>query len=254
MQNLFSKLFLFTCIIFSNLSLLFSQEGVVLNGQASYYHDKFDGRMTASGEVFDQDGMTCAHKTLDFGTILKVTNLENNLSVTVRVNDRGPFVEGRIVDLTKAAAQKIGLYEMGVCNAKVEIISGTDQIASQPTPQSNEPVGTTTVILPKEPSTKPVVVNEPVDFKSFTYRISVNKDSISGFTIQLGAFTKIENTFKLAEELHSKGFNETFLYKSVTNGNEYYRILYGDFLSGASAKLFQSQLLDAGYKGILVVP
>ena len=132
MQNLFPKLFFFTCLIFSNLSLLFSQEGVVLNGQASYYHDKFDGRMTASGEVFDQNGMTCAHKTLDFGTILKITNLENNLSVTVRVNDRGPFVEGRIVDLTKAAAQKIGLYEMGVCNAKVEIISINDQIASLP--------------------------------------------------------------------------------------------------------------------------
>ena len=105
-----------------------------------------------------------------------------------------------------------------------------------------------------EPAPKPVVQNEPVDFKSFTYRISVNKDSISSFTIQLGAFTKIENAFKLAEELHSKGFNETFLYKSVTNGNEYYRILYGDFLSGASAKLFQNQLLEAGYKGILVVP
>lgn len=254
MQNLFPKLFFFTCLIFSNLSLLFSQEGVVLNGQASYYHDKFDGRMTASGEVFDQDGMTCAHKTLDFGTILKITNLENNLSVTVRVNDRGPFVEGRIVDLTKAAAQKIGLYEMGVCNAKVEIISINDQIASLPPPQNNEIIGTTTVILPKEPAPKPVVQNEPVDFKSFTYRISVNKDSISGFTIQLGAFTKIENAFKLAEELHSKGFNETFLYKSVTNGNEYYRILYGDFLSGASAKLFQNQLLEAGYKGILVVP
>ena len=114
---------------------------------------------------------------------------------------------------------------MGVCNAKVEIISINDQIASLPPPQNNETVGTTTVILPKEPAPKPVVQNEPVDFKSFTYRISVNKDSISGFTIQLGAFTKIENAFKLAEELHSKGFNETFLYKSVTNGNKKYMSL-----------------------------
>ena len=253
MQNPFTKFLFIILLVLSPCTVSFGQSEI-LEGQVSYYHDKFDGRMTASGEVFDQEGMTCAHKTLDFGTMLKVTNLENNLSVTVRVNDRGPFVEGRIVDLTKAAAQKIGLYEMGVCNATVEILSGEQPIATTAEPKTNEPTGTTTIILPKEPTTKPIVQKEPVDFSSFTYRISVNKDSISGYSIQLGAFSKIENAFKLAEELHSKGFNETFLYKSVTNGNEFYRILYGDFLSGTSAKVFQTQLSEAGYQGILVVP
>lgn len=250
---LIQKRLAFSIILFSISYFYAYSQNVILEGQASYYHDKFDGRTTANGETFDQDGMTCAHKTLDFGTMLRVTNLENNLTVDVRVNDRGPFVEGRIVDLTKAAAQKIGLYEMGVCNARVEILTGNELPITNNT-NIDEPKGTTTIILPKEVPTKTNEPTQSVTFSSFTYRISIIQDSISGYTIQLGAFSKIENALKLLEELNTKGFNETYLYKSVTNENAYYRVLYGDFLSGISAKILQTQLADAGYKGILVVP
>ena len=75
--------------------------GAVLLGKASYYHDKFHGRQTASGEIFDQNKLTAAHKTLNFGTVLKVKNLKNGKQVVVVVNDRGPFVEGRIIDLDR---------------------------------------------------------------------------------------------------------------------------------------------------------
>lgn len=78
-------------------------------GYATYYGPGFHGKKTASGEVFDMYGMTCAHRTLPFGTMLIVTNLSNNKSVKVRVNDRGPFVEGRILDLSYGAAKKIGI-------------------------------------------------------------------------------------------------------------------------------------------------
>ena len=88
-------------------------------GQASYYADKFDGRKTANGEIFDQDKLTAAHKTLPFGTIVKVTNLTNNKTVIVRINDRGPFVAGRIIDLSKAAAKKIDLISAGVVKVTV---------------------------------------------------------------------------------------------------------------------------------------
>ena len=74
------------------------------NVHASYYADKFHGRPTASGEIFNMNDYTCAHKTLPFGTVLRVTNLANGRSVNVRVNDRGPFVAGREIDLSKAAA------------------------------------------------------------------------------------------------------------------------------------------------------
>jgi rare lipoprotein A len=92
-------------------------------GLASYYADKFHGRLTANGEVFDADDLTAAHRSLRFGTMLQVTNLKNNKSVVVRVNDRGPHVRGRIVDLSNAAAAEIGLGRSGTARVKLEVIS-----------------------------------------------------------------------------------------------------------------------------------
>lgn len=91
-------------------------------GLASYYADKFHGRKTASGETFNQTKLTAAHKTLPFGTIVKVTNLENNKSVKVRINDRGPFVDGRVIDLSKKAAKKLKLIHKGIVPVKLKIL------------------------------------------------------------------------------------------------------------------------------------
>ncbi|HPO50144.1 MAG TPA: septal ring lytic transglycosylase RlpA family protein [Spirochaetota bacterium] len=91
-------------------------------GKASYYGEKYNGRKTANGEIFDDSKFTAAHKTLAFGTFLKVTNAKNNRSVIVRVNDRGPFVKGRILDLSTAAAKKIGSISDGVWDVEIEVI------------------------------------------------------------------------------------------------------------------------------------
>ncbi len=91
-------------------------------GKASYYGQEFHGRKTASGEVYDRGGLTCAHKDLPFGTRVKVTNLANNRSVVVRVNDRGPWVKGRIIDLSYAAAQKIDMIRDGIIEVKIEVV------------------------------------------------------------------------------------------------------------------------------------
>lgn len=91
-------------------------------GKASYYGEKFHGRKTASGEIFNKWAYTCAHKKLPFNTKVKVTNLKNQKTVVVRVNDRGPFVKGRIIDLSFAAAKKIGMVKDGVVKVKVEVI------------------------------------------------------------------------------------------------------------------------------------
>lgn len=88
-------------------------------GQASFYADKFKGRKTASGEIFRQHKRTAAHKTLPFGTKVKVTNVSNGKTVKVRINDRGPFVAGRIIDLSKKAARKIDMVEAGVSNVTI---------------------------------------------------------------------------------------------------------------------------------------
>ena len=93
-------------------------------GVASYYAHKYHGRTTASGERFDMNDLTAAHKTLPFGTRVRVTNLDNGKSVTVRVNDRGPFVKGRVIDLSLAAAKKVDMVHAGLANVEVRRVSG----------------------------------------------------------------------------------------------------------------------------------
>lgn len=89
-------------------------------GKASYYADFFDGRLTSNGEIFRQDSLTCAHRTLPFGTYLKVTNPKNSQEVIVRVNDRGPFIDGRVIDLSRAAAEQLDMIDAGV--VRVDIV------------------------------------------------------------------------------------------------------------------------------------
>jgi rare lipoprotein A len=91
-------------------------------GYASFYAGKFQGRQTASGEIFDTGKYTAAHKTLPFGTIARVTNLDNGKSTVVRINDRGPFVAGRIIDLSRAAAQEIDMVKTGIARVSLEVI------------------------------------------------------------------------------------------------------------------------------------
>ena len=91
-------------------------------GKASYYADRYHGRTTASGELYDKDAMTAAHRTFPFGTKLRVTNLESNQSVEVVVNDRGPYADNRIIDLSRAAAEKVGMIQAGIIQVRVEQI------------------------------------------------------------------------------------------------------------------------------------
>lgn len=91
-------------------------------GQASYYGNEFHGRKTANGERFDQGKLTAAHRTLPFGTRVKVTNTQNGKTVVVRVNDRGPFVKGRIIDLSSSAFRNIASLNAGVVPVRIQVI------------------------------------------------------------------------------------------------------------------------------------
>ena len=92
-------------------------------GMASFYGESLQGRETASGERFDLRALTAAHRTLPFGTIVRVTNLDNGAQVTVRINDRGPYAKGRILDLSMAAARALGMIERGHAQVRLEILS-----------------------------------------------------------------------------------------------------------------------------------
>lgn len=89
-------------------------------GLASFYGQGFDGKLTANGEKFDRKAFTAAHKTLPFGTCLEVTAVESGRSVKVRVNDRGPYVAGRVIDLSEAAARALGITDQGVAQVRLE--------------------------------------------------------------------------------------------------------------------------------------
>lgn len=117
-----SVLFLF--LAFFTLTLYAQPKPI--KGKASYYADFFHGRRTANGERFNMHALTAAHKSLPFGTILKVTNLDNNKSVMVRVNDRGPYVRGRVLDLSLGAAKIIGMTGKGVANVSIEPVNNKD--------------------------------------------------------------------------------------------------------------------------------
>jgi rare lipoprotein A len=93
-----------------------------LEGYASYYADEFNGRPTANGETFDMNDFTAAHRTLPFNTRLRVLNLENGRSVTVRVNDRGPFKDDRVIDLSLAAAKEVGMILKGTARVRLEVL------------------------------------------------------------------------------------------------------------------------------------
>jgi rare lipoprotein A len=120
MKNLVIKLLL-PAILLSSLSFSHAQDNEEW-GIASYYSDSFQGRMTSYGEAYDKDKLTAAHKIHPYGTMLKVTRLDNKKSVTVKVTDKGPYIKGRVVDLSRAAAERIGLVEVGLAEVSVEVV------------------------------------------------------------------------------------------------------------------------------------
>ena len=110
--------FFATGCVRSAKSSLASDEGI-----ASWYGNQFRGKKTANGEVFNPDALTAAHRTLPFGTKVRVTNLRNGKSVVVRINDRGPFIRGRVIDLSLGAAKLVGLTRLGVAKVKYSVLN-----------------------------------------------------------------------------------------------------------------------------------
>jgi peptidoglycan lytic transglycosylase len=96
----------------------------VQKGLASYYHDSLHGNTTANGEIYDRQALSAAHKTLPFGTEVLVTNLANGRSLRLRINDRGPFVRGRIIDVSRRAAERLDFVREGVVEVRVEVVGG----------------------------------------------------------------------------------------------------------------------------------
>lgn len=128
-------------------------------GLASWYGQPFHGRRTASGETFDMNQLTGAHRTLPFGTRVRVTLLSTGRSVVVRINDRGPFVENRLIDLSRAAAQEIGLLPIGVGRVQIEVLDNPETLAEERPITSPQPVAPRLAEQPQPPASATGSVN-----------------------------------------------------------------------------------------------
>mgnify|MGYP001283079264 CR=1 FL=1 len=103
----------------------------IMSGISSFYAEDFHGKLTANGEVYDMYGLTAAHKTLPLNTICRVTNIKNNKSLILRINDRGPYIKGRILDCSYGAAKKLGFVNEGTIEVKIEVIEWGDNVYMQ---------------------------------------------------------------------------------------------------------------------------
>jgi rare lipoprotein A len=192
----------------------------IQTGKASFYASSFEGSPTASGEKYRASKLTAAHKTLPFGTVVKVTNLANKESVSVTINDRGPYVEGRVIDLSKAAAEKLNFLNQGVADVSIEVIEDGDG----------------------KGKTIPVMVDHvTVEEKEF-YDFDVSKIKPKGFGAQLGTYQELANLLRMTDNLKNSYKKKMTVQVKVLNGVKYYSLILGPFSSHDKAANFLSGL------------
>jgi rare lipoprotein A len=211
---IFTTLFFILC---QNIS--FAQ---IQKGKASFYADKFEGKQTASGEKYKHNKLTAAHKTLPFGTIVRVTNLENQETIEVRINDRGPFVDGRIIDLSRSAARELKFLNQGLAEVQLEVIDAGD--------------GRTN-------SNRPVQIDQNIDYETY-FQMKVKRKSPTGYGVQIGSFKGFDNMLKLSENIE-KSYRAT-LYVEVKelNDNKVYALILGDYRNRKKADKLKVKISD----------
>lgn len=185
-------------------------------GKASFYADKFEGSPTASGEKYRHAKLTAAHKTLPFGTKVRVTNIANNQSVDVVVNDRGPYVDGRVIDLSKSAAEKLGFINQGLAEVKIEVIdagNGKSKMEMGP------------------------IDKVTVDEKEF-YDFEISRLNPKGFGVQIGTYQELVNLMRLADNLKNSYKKKVTVQVKIINGVKYYSLVLGQFSTRTKADNF----------------
>jgi rare lipoprotein A len=223
-----------------------SARGYVEQGFASWYGEPFHGRKTANGEVYDMYGDTAAHKTLPMDTMLLVKNLENGRSAVVRINDRGPFVQDRIIDLTFTKAKTLGLVGKGT--ARVEIVA----LAESDEPQTPETVRPATATV-RAPSAAAPSSTKTAQIKKAPHKAPPLPDFDRGnFYVQVGAFEKIENARLLARAFAKRG-RDVVIQQYPAAGMNLYRVLIFASHSLAQGKVYEKRLKAEGFRYALLL-
>jgi len=249
-------------VVLFNLSAqtaeVFKQEGI-----ASWYGPEYDGRPTASGEIFDSSLLTAAHPSLPFGTRLVVTNTHNNKSVTVRVNDRGPFVPARIIDVSRAAAQQLDMIVTGTAPVSIESIdiiavSPSPSVQQAPSVQQTVPVVQVQTVTVPQPSPiddsviQPIVTSIPQQISvqvNITPQINVVPEK--SYRLQVGSYRNARNAVSAFDRLKNAGLNPA--YERFMDGadSEYFRVVLAG-VRGADVQSTAEKLGEAGFREALI--
>ncbi|UTC65259.1 septal ring lytic transglycosylase RlpA family protein [Treponema sp. OMZ 788] len=199
-------------ILSLSFTLFLTAQGGIISEEtyASYYGEAFNGRPTASGEIFDMYSYTAAHKTLPFGTLVEVTNLENGRRVIVRINDRGPFVENREIDVSKAAATALDMLSHGVVRVRLRKIDPNDMGSfSDVTAKENADYQAKSLVRTKEHDFQ--ASTDSAKNKSLVYTPAKASETEGVlWRIQLGSFKREENALRLVKKLRKIGFEPAY--------------------------------------------
>ncbi|MGF1532294.1 MAG: septal ring lytic transglycosylase RlpA family protein [Bernardetiaceae bacterium] len=204
-------------------------------GIASYYAHEFDKKYTSNGEVYDMDGISAAHNTIQFNSLVRVTNQKNGKQLIVRINDRGPFVKNRILDLSRGAARKLGMVRDGIVPIELEMIRvGADG----PRLQSVEAA----VSIPNKNL-----------HRTLTYDVWGTPRRTSKYGVQVASYDLLFKAVKLGNELRTKGYQDVFIQEGWTQNHEVtFRVIVGDRAKSLAAG--DKLLLEKDYPGCFVKP
>ena len=212
-------------------------------GIASWYGPTFHGKDSASGEVFDENEMTAAHPTLPIPSMVRVTNLENGRVVLVRINDRGPFVDDRIIDLSKAAGAALNMHAKGTAKVRVEYVgaaplNGGGGLVAAPAPERVSPERVSMVSTPLAPIAR----------QAAPAPVAAAPAPVAGqFYVQAGSFADLANAHALRQKLNANG--RVSIESVAVNGSEFYRVMIGPWASREDAGLALSR---SGAQGLVV--
>jgi rare lipoprotein A len=256
----------------------FSETGI-----ASWYGPNFHGKPTANGETFDMNELTAAHRTLQLPSLVRVTNLENGRSLIVRVNDRGPFKRGRIIDLSKRAAELLDFKGKGTAKVKLQVLSEESKAVAQAAKRGEDTSGveiamnenrlartqgrpilasTSTSTAPPQ-SLEPVAVQQeslkPADLAGHVKQGKFLPDPVvrqlpvspSNIYVQAGSFGNQNNAVRLASALQNYG--ESNVYPAMVNGKQFYRVRIGPMGDVDAADGVLDALAQAGNQQAIIV-
>jgi len=204
-------------------------------GTASWYGEPFHGRATANGERFDRDGMTAAHPTMPLPSIVRVTNLANDRQIELRVNDRGPFVGDRLIDLSQGAARALGFERQGLARVRVEFV---DLAAARG--------------VPPQPGVRPAVGEEPPPpAAAAPVLVAASPGQCAGRFIQIGAFAEPERAAQAAAHLYRLAAAPVSTQRLTSD--PLLRVRVGPIADPRSAATTLDQLKRSGYAGAFIV-